>query len=202
MIYNSLISIVAGGIMLASKWLGSYEMVIVARILYGFSSGKPTGRVLCEREDSVWVFSCFIWMVFLKMWSKTGILVIWLDFTLTASNIKQKSHHVVTWLYLSGVGLSLHVMYVGESSPRKIRGRVTLTVATFLSLGKLSGQFFGLTYALMLIHMPVQQEMEMVKILELSCYSYVVCLPGSCSVVRNCGTSVCASPRSSLCSRS
>ncbi|XP_029006716.1 solute carrier family 2 member 9, like 1 [Betta splendens] len=82
MIYNSMISIIAGGIVLASKAVGSYEMVIVARSLYGFSSG---------------------------------------------------------------VGLSLHLMYVGESSPRNIRGRVTLTVATFLSLGKLSGQFFGLT---------------------------------------------------------
>lgn len=55
---------------------------------------------------------------------------------------------VFTWLYLLGVGLSSHLIYLGESSPRKIRGRVTLTVATFLSLGKLSGQFFGLTYVL------------------------------------------------------
>ncbi|XP_026202731.1 solute carrier family 2 member 9, like 1 [Anabas testudineus] len=82
MICNSFISIVAGGIMLASRWAKSYEIVIVARILYGFSAG---------------------------------------------------------------VGLSSHLIYLGESSPRKIRGRVTLTVATFLSLGKLSGQFFGLT---------------------------------------------------------
>ena len=49
---------------------------------------------------------------------------------------------------LAGLGGSLHVMYLGEISPRKIRGIVTLTSATFSSLGKLSGQFFGLRYML------------------------------------------------------
>ncbi|KAM4582550.1 solute carrier family 2, facilitated glucose transporter member 9-like [Fundulus diaphanus] len=44
-----------------------------------------------------------------------------------------------------GLGLSLHSMYLGEISPRKIRGRLTLTSATFASLGKLCGQFFGLS---------------------------------------------------------
>lgn len=44
--------------------------------------------------------------------------------------------------------MSIHLMYLGEISPRKLRGIVTLTSATFTSLGKLSGQFFGLRYAL------------------------------------------------------
>lgn len=48
MICNSFIAIVAGGLMLASKGAKSYEMVIVARILYGFSSGKPTGHILWQ----------------------------------------------------------------------------------------------------------------------------------------------------------
>lgn len=48
--------------------------------------------------------------------------------------------------YAAGLGGSLHSMYLGEISPMKIRGRVTLTSATFTSLGKLSGQFFGLRY--------------------------------------------------------
>ena len=39
-------------------------------------------------------------------------------------------------------------MYLAEISPRKLRGAVTLTSVTFSSLGKLSGQFFGLRYAL------------------------------------------------------
>ncbi|XP_015259602.1 PREDICTED: solute carrier family 2, facilitated glucose transporter member 9-like [Cyprinodon variegatus] len=82
MICNSLISIIGAVIMLTSKEAKSFEMIIVARTLYGYSSG---------------------------------------------------------------LGVSLHLMYLGEISPRKIRGRVTLTSATFTSLGKLSGQFFGLS---------------------------------------------------------
>ncbi|KAM8916765.1 solute carrier family 2 member 9, like 1 [Spinachia spinachia] len=82
MICTSFIAIVAGGIMLTSKGAKSYELIIVARILYGFSSG---------------------------------------------------------------LGASSHVMYLAEISPRKIRGTVTLTSAIFLSLGKLFGQFFGLS---------------------------------------------------------
>uniref|UniRef100_A0A3B5LX71 Solute carrier family 2 member 9, like 1 n=1 Tax=Xiphophorus couchianus TaxID=32473 RepID=A0A3B5LX71_9TELE len=80
MICNSLISVMGAVIMLTSKTAKSFEMIIVARMLYGYSA----------------------------------------------------------------LGASLHSMYLGEISPRKIRGRVTLTSATFTSLGKLSGQFFGL----------------------------------------------------------
>uniref|UniRef100_A0A3B4VI97 Solute carrier family 2, facilitated glucose transporter member 5 n=1 Tax=Seriola dumerili TaxID=41447 RepID=A0A3B4VI97_SERDU len=80
MICNSFIAIVAAGIMLTSKVAKSYEMIIVARILYGYSS----------------------------------------------------------------LGTSTHLIYLGEISPRKIRGMVTLTSATFGSLGKLFAQFCGL----------------------------------------------------------
>uniref|UniRef100_A0A3P8RPX1 Solute carrier family 2 member 9, like 1 n=1 Tax=Amphiprion percula TaxID=161767 RepID=A0A3P8RPX1_AMPPE len=76
MICNNFIAIIAAGIMLTSKWAKSFEMIIVARILYGYSS----------------------------------------------------------------LGASLHLMYLMEISPRKIRGIVTLTSATFGSLGKLSAQ--------------------------------------------------------------
>uniref|UniRef100_A0A3B5LS73 Solute carrier family 2 member 9, like 1 n=1 Tax=Xiphophorus couchianus TaxID=32473 RepID=A0A3B5LS73_9TELE len=79
---GSLISVMGAVIMLTSKTAKSFEMIIVARMLYGYSAG---------------------------------------------------------------LGASLHSMYLGEISPRKIRGRVTLTSATFTSLGKLSGQFFGLS---------------------------------------------------------
>ncbi|XP_029288184.1 solute carrier family 2 member 9, like 1 [Cottoperca gobio] len=85
MICNSVISIVAATIMLISKGAKSYEMIIVARILFGFSAG---------------------------------------------------------------LGSSTHVMYLGEIAPRKIRGTVTLTAATFGSLGKLFGQLFGLSEVL------------------------------------------------------
>nr|XP_057924672.1 solute carrier family 2 member 9, like 1 [Doryrhamphus excisus]XP_057924681.1 solute carrier family 2 member 9, like 1 [Doryrhamphus excisus] len=81
-ICNSVIAIVAAGIVLTSKWAKSYEMIIVARMLTGYSAG---------------------------------------------------------------LGMSLHLMYLGEISPRKLRGIVTMTAATFGSLGKLSAQFLGLS---------------------------------------------------------
>lgn len=39
-ICNGCLSIAAGGIMLVSKPVGSYEMIILSRILYGFSAGE------------------------------------------------------------------------------------------------------------------------------------------------------------------
>ncbi|XP_043107480.1 solute carrier family 2 member 9, like 1 [Puntigrus tetrazona] len=44
----------------------------------------------------------------------------------------------------SGLGLSVHTIYLGESSPKRIRGMVAITATTFMSLGKLLGQFVGL----------------------------------------------------------
>ncbi|KAF7208229.1 transcript variant X1 [Nothobranchius furzeri] len=81
-ICSSLISIVGMVTMLTSKYANTFEMIIVARILYGYSSG---------------------------------------------------------------LGGSIHLIYLGEISPRRIRGPVTLTYVIFLSLGKLSGQIFGLS---------------------------------------------------------
>ncbi|KAK2862447.1 hypothetical protein Q5P01_001980 [Channa striata] len=85
LICNSIISIASGGIMLTSKVAKSYEMVIVSRMLSGYSAG---------------------------------------------------------------LGLSIQTMYLGEISPKKIRGVVTITTTIFTSLGKLSGQFFGLSETL------------------------------------------------------
>ncbi|XP_024915701.1 solute carrier family 2 member 9, like 1 isoform X2 [Cynoglossus semilaevis] len=82
MIFNSLVAIIAAVIMLFSKLARSYEMLILARFLYG---------------------SC------------------------------------------TGLSASIHILYLTEISPRKIRGTVTLTLGTFGSLGKLLGQLLGLS---------------------------------------------------------
>ncbi|XP_024658326.2 solute carrier family 2 member 9, like 1 isoform X1 [Maylandia zebra] len=82
MICNSFIAVLAAGFMLTSKNVNSFEMIIVARFLFGYSAG---------------------------------------------------------------LGMNTHLIYLGEISPRKIRGIVTLTSATFTSLGKVSGRAFGLS---------------------------------------------------------
>lgn len=53
---SSCIAVAAGAIMLASKAAGSYEMIIAARILYGFSAGKIVWRGRwCHRALFVWL---------------------------------------------------------------------------------------------------------------------------------------------------
>ncbi|NWI15525.1 GTR11 protein, partial [Crypturellus soui] len=44
----------------------------------------------------------------------------------------------------SGFSLNIHPQYVGEISPKKLRGFTNSTVAVFLTLGKLTGQVIGL----------------------------------------------------------
>ncbi|XP_061459074.1 solute carrier family 2, facilitated glucose transporter member 11-like [Rhineura floridana] len=50
------------------------------------------------------------------------------------------------FLYGIGIGFSfnIHPQYVGEISPKKLRGFTNATVAVFLTLGKVSGQVIGL----------------------------------------------------------
>uniref|UniRef100_A0A4W6D6C0 Solute carrier family 2, facilitated glucose transporter member 5 n=1 Tax=Lates calcarifer TaxID=8187 RepID=A0A4W6D6C0_LATCA len=46
--------------------------------------------------------------------------------------------------YNVGLGLSVHLMYLGESSPKKLRGFLTLTSSIFIGFGKVMGQIIGI----------------------------------------------------------
>ncbi|XP_022602534.1 solute carrier family 2, facilitated glucose transporter member 11-like [Seriola dumerili] len=46
--------------------------------------------------------------------------------------------------YNVGLGLSVHLMYLGESSPKKLRGFLTLTTSIFIGFGKIAGQIIGI----------------------------------------------------------
>uniref|UniRef100_A0A8B9JN74 Solute carrier family 2 member 9, like 1 n=1 Tax=Astyanax mexicanus TaxID=7994 RepID=A0A8B9JN74_ASTMX len=59
--------------------------------------------------------------------------------------VASKSANYFEMILLSRLGGSLHILYLGESSPKKIRGMVTLTVATFKAVGKMTGQIAGLS---------------------------------------------------------
>uniref|UniRef100_A0A672ZPS0 Solute carrier family 2, facilitated glucose transporter member 5 n=1 Tax=Sphaeramia orbicularis TaxID=375764 RepID=A0A672ZPS0_9TELE len=45
----------------------------------------------------------------------------------------------------SGVNFSAHPMFLLECTPKRIRGMVGVTIATFISLGKFSGQLLGIS---------------------------------------------------------
>ncbi|XP_075316113.1 solute carrier family 2, facilitated glucose transporter member 11-like [Odontesthes bonariensis] len=46
--------------------------------------------------------------------------------------------------YNVGLGLSVHLMYLGESSPKELRGFLTLTSSIFIGFGKVTGQIIGI----------------------------------------------------------
>lgn len=79
----------------------------------------------------------------------------WQDFSMdTISVCPNKDHwssHLCRSFSLSsrslpGLGLNVHLLYLGESSPRKLRGFLILTVSIFLGLGKATGQILGIKY--------------------------------------------------------
>ncbi|KAL0965577.1 hypothetical protein UPYG_G00283150 [Umbra pygmaea] len=79
---NNLIAIVAAVMMMLSKTAMSFEMIMVARLLYGINAG---------------------------------------------------------------VGLTVHTTYMVECCPKRLRGMVGVSVATFVSIGKLFGQLLGIS---------------------------------------------------------
>ncbi|XP_042081759.1 solute carrier family 2, facilitated glucose transporter member 11-like, partial [Haplochromis burtoni] len=50
--------------------------------------------------------------------------------------------------YNNGLGLCVHLMYLCESSPQKLRGFLTLTSSIFIGLGKVVGQIIGINETL------------------------------------------------------
>ncbi|XP_066545318.1 solute carrier family 2, facilitated glucose transporter member 11 isoform X1 [Amia ocellicauda] len=81
LLFNNVVAIVAAVLMGFSRMAGSFEMILLGRILYGYNVG---------------------------------------------------------------LGLSVHLMYLGECSPKKLRGFLTLSSAIFIGLGKVMGQICGL----------------------------------------------------------
>ena len=67
-----------------------------------------------------------------------------LYFTLSLYLLPYTSPSSLSSSSLSGMGLSVHLMYLGESSPKKLRGFLTLTSSIFIGLGKVMGQIVGI----------------------------------------------------------
>ncbi|XP_053723771.1 solute carrier family 2, facilitated glucose transporter member 11-like [Synchiropus splendidus] len=81
LLVNDVVALVAAVLMLFSRMAKSFEMILIARFLYGYNVG---------------------------------------------------------------LGLSVHLMYLGESSPKQLRGFLTLTSSIFIGFGKLVGQIIGI----------------------------------------------------------
>uniref|UniRef100_A0A663E537 Major facilitator superfamily (MFS) profile domain-containing protein n=1 Tax=Aquila chrysaetos chrysaetos TaxID=223781 RepID=A0A663E537_AQUCH len=72
------------------------------------------------------------------------VAALFMAFSKTAKSFEM----ILVGRFLYGIGtgfsLNIHPQYVGEISPKKLRGFTNSTVAVFLTLGKLTGQVIGL----------------------------------------------------------
>ncbi|CAL8335558.1 unnamed protein product [Merluccius merluccius] len=81
LLFNNVVAVVAALLMVFSRMARSFEMILLARFLYGYNVG---------------------------------------------------------------LGLSVHLMYVGECAPKKRRGFLTLTASIFIAAGKVTGQIIAI----------------------------------------------------------
>lgn len=65
------------------------------------------------------------------------LFFIWLQCSFSSSSF-------FIWSLSTGLGLCVHLMYLCESSPQKLRGFLTLTSSIFIGLGKVMGQIIGI----------------------------------------------------------
>uniref|UniRef100_A0A669PIT2 Major facilitator superfamily (MFS) profile domain-containing protein n=1 Tax=Phasianus colchicus TaxID=9054 RepID=A0A669PIT2_PHACC len=75
-----------------------------------------------------------------------GSLCLLLELNSSRVQVQQVQGNIKSLIifYLKGFSLNIHPQYVGEISPKKLRGFTNSTVSVFLTLGKLTGQVVGL----------------------------------------------------------
>uniref|UniRef100_A0A8B9VZ25 Major facilitator superfamily (MFS) profile domain-containing protein n=1 Tax=Anas zonorhyncha TaxID=75864 RepID=A0A8B9VZ25_9AVES len=78
----------------------------------------------------------------------TNLIMLVAALLMAFSKTAKSFEMILAGRFLYGVGtgfsLNIHPQYVGEISPKKLRGFTNSTVAVFLTLGKLTGQVVGL----------------------------------------------------------
>lgn len=144
--------------MLLSKTAVSFEMIMVGRFLYGINSGEPPA----------WVIPLNPFLPFTRCFSATltspfnptqdrfpdvFITVIFLSsirpLVSQLSTLIGSSQNVWFPCAPSGISLTAHSIYLVECAPKRLRGMVGVTVATFISFGKFCGQLLGIRWGVM-----------------------------------------------------
>lgn len=121
LLFNNIVAIVAAVLMLFSRKAKSFEMILLGRFLYGYNVGM--------------LWCCSHLQVPFRLLSESfSFLYFFLLGGLTSSCLSLST----------GLGLSVHLMYLGESSPKQLRGFLTLTTSIFIGFGKIAGQIIGI----------------------------------------------------------
>lgn len=111
---NNCVTLGGAVLMLLSRGAKSFEMIMAARFIYGVSAG--------EAEATLHDCSHY----FLPRW----VLLL--------------TPPPPSPFTPSGIGLSAHSIYLVECAPKRLRGMVGVTVATFASFGKFLAQLLGI----------------------------------------------------------
>ncbi|KAI6076308.1 Solute carrier family 2, facilitated glucose transporter member 11-like protein [Aix galericulata] len=93
----------------------------------------------------------------------TNLIMLVAALLMAFSKTAKSFEMILAGRFLYGVGtgfsLNIHPQYVGEISPKKLRGFTNSTVAVFLTLGKLTGQVVGLRLSIQ-VFAPLHPEVE------------------------------------------
>uniref|UniRef100_A0A8C0BP47 Major facilitator superfamily (MFS) profile domain-containing protein n=1 Tax=Buteo japonicus TaxID=224669 RepID=A0A8C0BP47_9AVES len=119
-------------------------MLLWSFIVSVYGIGGFLGSICCGKYQTEQINNFFL--VECQMCTNLIMLVaaLFMAFSKTAKSFEM----ILVGRFLYGIGtgfsLNIHPQYVGEISPKKLRGFTNSTVAVFLTLGKLTGQVIGL----------------------------------------------------------
>lgn len=123
--------------MLLSRTAESFEMIMAARFIYGLSAGEELAPL-----------AFFSLMPSLMVFLVTPGPPQTINLHLCVKFIRPPVSHLLisdsSWFAPSGMGLSVHSIYLVECAPKRLRGMVGVTVATFASFGKFFAQLLGI----------------------------------------------------------
>lgn len=129
---------IAGALlMLLSKTAKSFEMVMAARLIYGLSAGEAELLTSAFLVCLLFLVNPFAGGFCRHSW--TINVQTFITPPVFRSSISRRSSFTP-----SGIGLCAHSLYVVECAPKRLRGMVGVTVATFASFGKFLAQLLGI----------------------------------------------------------
>ncbi|XP_045391022.1 solute carrier family 2, facilitated glucose transporter member 11 isoform X2 [Lemur catta] len=116
-----------------SRKAGSFEMLMLGRLLMGVSAGGRLRVLTTWQLASSRVSDLTGKDRDRDSESKEGVLI--------PELIRHQFCHI---LFMKSVSMSVQPMYLGESAPKELRGAVAMTSAVFTALGIVTGQVVGL----------------------------------------------------------